>query len=122
LKKIFDNIQAIFIVILAAALILSFIFRPSKPIETYENEINSLKHQNQQLLLSNDSINLINTKLQKEINIILIAIDSTKVVLKEKENKIKELEKKRNEVPTIINNMHSDDVTNSFSDYLKRRN
>jgi|TARA_R100000789_G_scaffold97038_1_gene99216 chromosome segregation ATPase len=122
LKKIFDNIQAIFIVILAAALILSFIFRPSKPIETYENEINSLKQQNQQLLLSNDSINLINTKLQKEINVILIAIDSTKVVLKEKENKIKELEKKRNEVPTIINNMHSDDVTNSFSDYLKRRN
>ena len=122
MKKIFDNIQAIFIVILAAALILNFIFRPSKPIETYENEINSLKQQNQQLLLSNDSINLINTKLQKEINVILIAIDSTKVVLKEKENKIKELEKKRNEVPTIINNMHSDDVTNSFSDYLKRRN
>ena len=122
MKKIFDNIQAIFIVILAAALILSFIFRPSKPIETYENEINSLKQQNQQLLLSNDSINLINAKLQKEINVILIAIDSTKVVLKEKENKIKELEKKRNEVPTIINNMHSDDVTNSFSDYLKRRN
>ena len=122
MKKIFDNIQAIFIVILAAALILSFIFRPSKPIETYENEINSLKQQNQQLLLSNDSINLINTKLQKEINIILIAIDSTKVVLKEKENKIKELEKKRNEVPTIINNMHSDDVTNSFSNYLERRN
>ena len=122
MKKIFDNIQAIFIVILAAALILSFIFRPSKPIETYENEINSLKQQNQQLLLSNDSIHLINTRLQKEINVILIAIDSTKVVLKEKENKIKELEKKRNEVPTIINNMHSDDVTNSFSDYLKRRN
>ena len=70
MKKIFDNIQAIFIVILATALILSFIFRPSKPIETYENEINSLKQQNQQLLLSNDSINLINAKLQKEINVI----------------------------------------------------
>ena len=122
MKNPFKNIQTVFILILAGALILSFIFRPSKPIETYENEINSLKQQNQQLLLSNDSINLINTKLQKEINVILIAIDSTKVVLKEKENKIKELEKKRNEVPTIINNMHSDDVTNSFSDYLKRRN
>ena len=122
MKKILNNIQLVFIVILAGALILSLIFRPQKPIETYENEINSLKQQNQQLLLSNDSINLINTKLQKEINVILIAIDSTKVVLKEKENKIKELEKKRNEVPTIINNMHSDDVTNSFSDYLKRRN
>ena len=122
MKKILNNIQLVFIVILAVALILSLLFRPSIPIDTYEDEIKALKTQNKQLLLSNDSINLINTKLQKEINVILIAIDSTKVVLKEKENKIKELEKKRNEVPTIINNMHSDDVTNSFSDYLKRRN
>ena len=121
MKKIFDNIQTIFIVILAAALILSFIFRPSKPIETYENEINLLKQQNQQLLLSNDSINFINTKLQKEINVILYAIDSTKVALKETENKLEILENKRNEVSTIINNMDSDDITNTFSSYLKRR-
>ena len=122
MKKIFDNIQAIFIVILAAALILSFIFRPSKPIETYEDEINALKQQNQQLLLSNDSINLINTKLQEEINVILYAIDSTKVVLKETEEKLKDLEKKRDEIPDIINNMDSDDITNNLSNYLKRRN
>ena len=122
MKKIFDNIQTIFIVILAAALILSFIFRPSKPIEIYEDEINSLKQQNQQLLLSNDSINFINTKLQEEINVILYAIDSTKVVLKETEEKLKDLEKKRNEIPDIINNMDSDDITNNLSNYLKRRN
>ena len=121
MKKIFDNIQTIFIVILAAALILSIIFRPSKPIETYEDEINALKQQNQQLLLSNDSINLINTKLQEEINVILYAIDSTKVALKETENKLEILENKRNEVSTIINNMDSDDITNTFSSYLKRR-
>ena len=122
MKKIFNNIQTIFIVILAAALILSFIFRPSKPIETYEDEINILKHQNQQLLLSNDSIKLINNKLQEEINVILYAIDSTKVILKETEHKLEILENKRNEVSTIVNNMDSDAITNSFSDYLKRRN
>jgi Tfp pilus assembly protein PilN len=121
LKKLFKNIQTVFILILAVALILSFIFRPSKPIETYENEINLLKQQNQQLLLSNDSINFINTKLQKEINVILYAIDSTKVALKETENKLEILENKRNEVSTIINNMDSDDITNTFSSYLKRR-
>jgi chromosome segregation ATPase len=121
LKNLFKNIQLVFILILAVALILSFIFRPLKPIETYENEINILKQQNQQLLLSNDSINTINTKLQEEINVILYTIDSTKVALKETEEQLKNLEKKRNEVSTIINNMDSDDVTNTFSDYLKRR-
>ena len=121
MKKILNNIQLVFILILAVALILSFIFRPSKPIETYENEINLLKQQNQQLLLSNDSINFINTELQEEINVILYAIDSTKVALKETENKLEILENKRNEVSTIINNMDSDDITNTFSSYLKRR-
>ena len=121
MKSLFKNIQTVFILILAAALILSFIFRPSIPIETYEDEINLLKQQNQQLLLSNDSINIINTKLQEEINVILYAIDSTKVALKETEHKLEILEKKRNEVSTIINNMDSDDITNTFSNYLKRR-
>ena len=121
MKNLLKDIKIVFILVLAVALILSFIFRPSKPIETYENEINLLKQQNQQLLLSNDSINFINTKLQKEINVILYAIDSTKVALKETENKLEILENKRNEVSTIINNMDSDDITNTFSSYLKRR-
>ena len=121
MKSLFKNIQTVFILILAATLILSFLFRPSTPIETYEDKINLLKQQNQQLLLSNDSINLINTKLQEEINVILYAIDSTKVALKETEYKLEILENKRNEVSTIINNMDSDDITNTFSSYLKRR-
>ncbi len=121
MKKILNNIQLVFIVILAVALILSLLFRPSIPIDTYEDEINALKTQNKQLLLSNDSINNINNKLQKEINTILYAIDSTKVVLKETETKLAELEKKRNEIPNIINNMASDDITSNISDYLKRR-
>ena len=122
MKSLFKNIQTVFILILAAALILSFLFRPSTPIETYEDKINLLKQQNQQLLLSNDSINIINTKLQEEINVILYAIDSTKVILKQTEEKLSELEKKRNEISTIITNMDSDDITNTFSEYLKRRN
>ena len=121
MKNLFKNIQLVFILILAVALILSFIFRPSKPIETYENKISSLKQQNQQLLLSNDSIRLINNKLQEEINVILYAIDSTKVALRKTELKLKDLEEKRNEVSTIVNNMDSDDITNTFSNYLKRR-
>lgn len=121
MKKIWNNIQLIFIIILAIALVLSLLFRPTKSIDLYEDEIQALKNKNEQLLLSNDSIHQINNKLQEEINTILYAIDSTKVILKETENKLAELEKKRNEIPNIISNMHSDDITNNISDYLKRR-
>jgi len=121
LKKLFNNIQLVFIIILAVALILSLLSKPSTPIDTYKDEINLLKKQNKELRLSNDSLSLANSKLQNEINIILYAIDSTEVILKETETKLADLEKKRNEIPNIINNMDSDDVTNNISDYLKRR-
>jgi chromosome segregation ATPase len=120
-KKVFNNIQLVFIIILAVALILSLLFKPSTSIDNYEDEINLLKEQNKELRLSNDSLSLANSKLQNEINIILYAIDSTEVILKETETKLADLEKKRNEIPNIINNMDSDDVTNNISDYLKRR-
>ena len=115
------DIQTIFILILAAALVLTIIFRPSKPIETYENEINALKNINKELLLSNDSISIINKKLEEEIKEILFSIDSTQALLKNTENKLKELEGRRNEVSNIVDNLNSDGITNSLSDYLKRR-
>jgi len=115
------DIQTIFILILAAALVLTIIFRPSKPIETYENEINALKTANKELLLSNDSISIINKKLTEEIKEILFTIDSTQALLKNTENKLKKLEGRRNEVSNIVDNLNSDGITNSLSDYLKRR-
>tara|TARA_R100000152_G_C6624027_1_gene73781 strand:- start:200 stop:580 length:381 start_codon:yes stop_codon:yes gene_type:complete len=121
LKNLFKDIKLVFIFVLAVALILSFLFQPATQIETYESEINSLKQQNKRLLLSNDSINKINQKLQEEITVMLYAIDSTKVILKQTEEKLSDLEKKRNEISTIVTNMDSDDITNTFSDYLKRR-
>ena len=119
--KIKLDIKSIFIIILGAALILSFIFRPSKPIETYENEINALKQVNKELLISNDSIAGLNKKLEDEIQQILFTIDSTEALLRNTENKLKELEKRRDEVSNIVDNLNSDGVTQSISDYLKRR-
>lgn len=115
------DIKSILILLLGVALVLSFIFRPSVPIEEYEEEISVLQKQNKKLLISNDSIVKANIRLQKEIDVILYAIDSTKVVLRETESKLKELERKRNEVSDIVDNMDSDDVTNTISVYLKRR-
>lgn len=115
------DIQTIFILILATALVLTIIFRPSKPIETYEEEINALKKVNKELLLSNDSISIINQKLEEEIKEILFTIDSTQALLKNTENKLKELEGRRNEVSNIVDNLNSDGITNSLTDYLQRR-
>lgn len=115
------DLKSILILALGVALVLSFMFRPSVPIEEYEKEIDILKRQNQELMMSNDSIAKANIKLQKEIDIILYAIDSTKSVLAATEYKLKELEKRRNEVSNIVDNMDSDDVTNTISDYLQRR-
>ena len=115
------DIKSILILLLGVALVLSFIFRPSVPIEEYEEEISILQKQNKKLLISNDSIVKANIILQKEIDVILYTIDSTKVVLRKTESKLKELERKRNEVSDIVDNMDSDDVTNTISDYLKRR-
>jgi len=122
LKSLFKDIKIVFILVLAVALIFSILSRPSTPIETYETEIDVLKQENQKLLLSNDSINQINLRLQEEITVMLYAIDSTEVILKQTEEKLSDLEKKRNEISTIVTNMDSDDITNTFSDYLKRRN
>ena len=121
MKKLFNNIQLVFIIILAVALILSILSRPSPTIDTYEDEINILKKHNKELRLSNDSLISANGELQKEISIILHVIDSTEVVLREIEIELAELEKRRNEIPSIISNMDSDDITNNLTDYLKRR-
>ena len=122
LKILFKDIKTVFILVLAGALIISILSRPSTPIETYETEIDALKQENQKLQLSNDSINKLNLRLQEEITVMLYAIDSTEVILKQTEEKLSELEKKRNEISTIVTNMDSDDITNTFSNYLKRRN
>ena len=119
--KINIDIKSIFIIILGIALVLSFIFRPSVPIEEYENEINLLKKHNKELLISNDSIAGLNKKLEEEIQQILFTIDSTEALLRNTEQKLKELEQKRDEISDIVDNLNSDGVTESISDYLKRR-
>ena len=116
------NIQMIFILILAVALVLSFVFRPSKSIDVYEDEIKLLRNQNKKLLSTNDSIQKLNGKLQIEIDAILIKIDSTLVMLNLTDSSLKELENKRDEIPTIVNNMDSDAIILSLSEYLKGRN
>jgi len=120
--KLQFNIQFIFILILAGALILSLVLRPSTPIDTYEDELRELEEINRQLGISNDSIIFINNQLQQEVKEILNQIDGTKIILQKTEEKLVKLEAIKYEIPNIINNMDGDSITHHLSEYLNRRN
>lgn len=114
------DIKIIFILVLATLLILSFIFRPSKSIDNYEDKINQLKEQNDSLLLNNDSLKLANSKLDIEIEKLLNDIDSTQAKLDETNNRIISLENGKNKVSGRVNKLNADGIANSLSDYLNR--
>lgn len=112
--------KVIFILILAAALILSLIFRPAKKIDMYTDQIKQLHEQNDSLLLNNDSLKLVNSKLDKEIKKILIVIDSTQAKLDQTNKKIKDLENGKGKVSSYVNGLNADGVARSLSEYLDK--
>ena len=115
------DIKTIFIIILAISLILMFIFRPNKPINEYENEINKLHSHNTELLNKADSLDKENSKLDEKLVLLNQQIDSTGKELTKAKTKIKNLQNKRNETSNIVNTLSGDGVANELTDYIKRR-
>lgn len=116
------GLEKIVIIVLAVALVLSLVLRPSKPIDMYEDEISNLKENNKNLLLSNDSLKSENIKLTEEIKNILITIDSTKLALDSNQRKIKDLEDAKGNIGNIVRKLNANGVTRELSEYLNRRN
>ena len=116
------DIKTIFILVLGAAVILLLLFRPSKEISTYEEEMLILKNQNIKLLQNNDSLSTINDKLIEDVIILEEGVEEINVKLKESSKEIDELKKKKNEILSDVIIMDANDVTNNIADYLKRRN
>lgn len=119
-KDKFD-IKVLFIIILAGALILSFIFGPSKDIDIYEDEINNLKDSNIKLLNNNDSLELVNLKLNHINDSLLISIDSTQAKINEKDEKIEDLENAKDKVFYSVHNLDANGVAESLSKYISKR-
>lgn len=115
------SFEKILIIILGAALVLSFIFRPDKPINMYEDEINDLKQKNEELVLSNDSLKNENLKLNEEIRDILVTIDSTQAALSSTETKIKDLENAKGNISGNVRKLDASGVAGELSNYLNRR-
>ena len=115
------DIKMIFILVLAVALILAIVFRPSKGIEMYENEIKELHEQNESLLNHNDSLKIVNSKLDEKNKKIIQAIDSTQVELDKTNDRIKDLENGKGKVSGYVNTLNADGVANGLSEYLNNR-
>lgn len=113
--------KTVFILVLIAGLVLSFVFRPSKTIDTYENEINNLKVLNKELVLTNDSILSANGQLSIEIKELTNNFDSTQVALANTEGKLKDLENDKGKVSGYVSTLNADGVANELADYLNRR-
>lgn len=115
------SFEKILIIVLTISLVFTWVFRPSKPIDMYEDEINNLKNTNKNLLLSNDSLKLENLKLNEDISKILITIDSTKVALDSNQRKINELENAKGNIGNVVRKLNVNGVTRELSEYLNRR-
>ncbi len=111
----------LFIILLGTALVLSFIFRPSKGIEMYEKEINNLKVKNQTLRLNNDTLLMLNKSLNIEIQELINNIDSTQAQLNKTKITINNLENEKGKVSTYVNALNADEVAGELSNYLNNR-
>lgn len=125
LSKMFKlniDIKTIFILVLGAAVILLLLFRPSKGINTHEEEILILKTQNKVLIQNNDSLSSINNKLIEDVVILEEGVEEINIKLEDSTKEIEKLKKKKNEISSNVIIMDANDVTNNIADYLERRN
>lgn len=114
------DIKMWFIIILGVGLILSLIFRPSPNIKEYEEDIENLKRENDKIDSQNDSLRLVNTKLNEEVKILLKEIDTTEQLLKQNNERIKQLENDKNKISDYVKSLDANGVAASLSDYLNR--
>ena len=119
IKKL--DIKTIAIIVLGIALIISFFFGQGNKIDYKKDEINALHKDNANLSHKNDSLNAVNVKLDAafaEINKVL-EINAKK--LSDTQLDLDKLKKRKNEIPTYVNRLSANGVTNAFTDYLQTR-
>lgn len=115
------DIKSIFIIALAAALLLSLWFRPSKPINRYEDEIKKLNEENKSLLSTNDSLKLENIKINDDIKKLLVDIDKVQDKLDKTNDRVKDLENGKIKVSGHVKSLDADGVAKSLTEYLNKK-
>ena len=115
------DIKTIFILVLGAVVIL-LLFRPSKDINTHEEELLNLETRNKVLLQDNDSISSINNELMNDVVILEEDVEEINIKLEDSTKEIEKLKKKKNEIPSNVIIMDANDVTYNLTEYIERRN
>jgi hypothetical protein len=118
----FKNLDAksIFIIILAIALILSFLFNIHNSIVYPKDEIKKLREANEILSKKNDSVFLVNKGLDKKLAELGLILKNNDKKLAETESELKQLKKKKNETPNYVNRLSASGVATALSEYLDK--
>jgi chromosome segregation ATPase len=115
------DIKSILILVLGGILVFTIIFRPTKKIDTYEDEIEQLELKNDSLRNLNDLIGTENDSLRTERLEIQSKVDSIGVELEENKDKIKDLQNGKGKVSGYVKTLNADGVANSLTEYLNRK-
>ncbi len=115
------DIKDIFIIVLSLVIVTMIIFRPSKDISMYEEEINILNQRNKILIDINDSISIENNLLENQISLLEVDVETVNDKLTNNEKEINKLKRNKGEIYKHVNSLDVDGVTSGISDYLKRK-
>lgn len=113
--------KSIIIIILASLLVIFTIFQPNRKIAKYEDEIETLHVKNEQLLHSNDSLKIVNQKIDKQLEKIYGIIEVTEKLIVQYDNRINDLKNKQDETSNRVNVLNADGVASEFTNYIKKR-
>lgn len=119
-KDLIPLISPSIIILLSILLIISLFYHKSN-INQHKDEINNLHKQNSSLLYKNDSIRLVNIKIDAKLNILdrKLQDNASKLILTQKE--LQALKKKKNEIPTYVKHLSANEVANAFSSHLNTK-
>ncbi len=115
------DIKDIFIIVLGLVIVTMILFRPSKDISMYEEEINILNQRNKILIDINDSISIANNLLENQISLLEVDVETVNDKLIDNEKEINKLKRNKGEIYKHVNSLDVDGVTSGLSDYLKRK-
>jgi hypothetical protein len=119
--KFDTNIKDIFIIVLGLIIVFMILFKPSKDISMYEEEINVLNQRNKFLIEVNDSISVANNLLEKQILLLEVDVETVNDKLVDNEEEINKLKRNKGEIYKHVNSLDVNGVTSGLSDYLKRK-
>lgn len=113
--------KSIIIIILTTLLLIFTVFQPNRKIDQHKGEIEFLHQKNEKLLHANDSLKLVNQRIDLELNKIYSVIKLHENLITKYNNTINDLKKQQDETSNRVNVLNADGVATEFTDYIKKR-